>query len=701
MQNGYDLKLYFRQHQAGSSSQKSLFEVHVSSKQEAVALASSTHTVGKTVFCLNITKKPRKGSQPQDSNATFNNQPVEEAPTPTRCANFKSPMPISDNREKSHCTVQPRNSQFEENYDERSHVSGLHRYQTDFDTSIVSNPKNKVDSFRTSTYKGEHSFERQESIISQHEHSIASQHHYQNPFNPKYQNQESQLLAQNSIKHITEPLSKENSNGMRTGLDGQMKPHVRESKIGLSNNKPVPNHFAPAQMDKHSSVLPASVPTPQAVHTANMKNITQTSVGFQKKAQQVKALDKMKGPQNQAFNQKMPNNLVPVLESSAPIGKFLSPETDYLQSDGWPLSQRPRSEHQGIEAQNTRWNHLEFSHLQPRIQSHQRGPVEGNNPYCQQEARQAGGWPTKESMPSQHQIMRAESGSSNQACPYQLNEKPPAIGISSTQATAFDQSTRKNDGCSIALNYENYNTALQISYGTADQLSPEKIKRIYTMAQKLKKKSYHMFERESLEYQQKELGAFSNIPELHPIGKFIAEHRHNPVDSAAGASDVRVAACGTTQFVCLDYGLRDFGGNFIQKEFNPWQGVSNKAEEILIGAVSRARLSTSEASSSLDSKLSTFWQAQEDVSNLQKKFRRWRMNLQSRNLAHSSGETSDRNFKKNSIEEKDTRAEERPSKGMITSSSLLRVSSTKERYEASNLLNNPKPIGNEGSFFKE
>lgn len=41
---------------------QSLFEVHVPTKQEAISLAGITHSCGKTVFCLNIVKKPRKES---------------------------------------------------------------------------------------------------------------------------------------------------------------------------------------------------------------------------------------------------------------------------------------------------------------------------------------------------------------------------------------------------------------------------------------------------------------------------------------------------------------------------------------------------------------------------------------------------------------------------------------------------------------
>ena len=184
---------------------------------------------------------------------------------------------------------------------------------------------------------------------------------------------------------------------------------------------------------------------------------------------------------------------------------------------------------------------------------------------------------------------------------------------------------------------KDYSTLLQICYWPIHDLSEAWLQRIYKLAKKLKKIPHSMFGIKNSNPDEVEKD-FLDIKELHPLGKFLKKSvqvddaRHDSSDD-----EQLPAKYDTSQFISLNYGQRDFGGIFVPKKYNIWRGVSSRAEESLIGAVSRGRLAMIDPDSSFEAKTSVLMQTNEDVLAIGRSFRESHLATQAPKMATNRG----------------------------------------------------------------
>lgn len=167
-----------------------------------------------------------------------------------------------------------------------------------------------------------------------------------------------------------------------------------------------------------------------------------------------------------------------------------------------------------------------------------------------------------------------------------------------------------------------YSTLLQVCYWPVSELSEAWLKRIYKLAKKLRQRPSELLKRAQPDLLKEDLSSFADIRELHPLGKFLTmpPRRSNvPLDSSD--DECMPSKYDDSDLFQLPNGTRDFGGLFIPKEYNCWKGVSQKAEEILVGAVTKGRLGLIHSDSDFDLKSEIFFNTHEDVSNLGRLFR--------------------------------------------------------------------------------
>jgi len=170
-----------------------------------------------------------------------------------------------------------------------------------------------------------------------------------------------------------------------------------------------------------------------------------------------------------------------------------------------------------------------------------------------------------------------------------------------------------------------YDTLLITCYGKPEELSALWLRRIQKMAQNLKEMPHNMFgQMRSDKKEKEELKKFSDISELHPIGKFIHK-KSQQLKSAEDDSELEEEQghdkYDHTSLVNLEFGHVNFGGNHFVHEYVPWRGVSQNSEQILIGSVSKGRLAKLPADADFEIRALIIEQAHQDVVQWRTMFR--------------------------------------------------------------------------------
>lgn len=170
-----------------------------------------------------------------------------------------------------------------------------------------------------------------------------------------------------------------------------------------------------------------------------------------------------------------------------------------------------------------------------------------------------------------------------------------------------------------------YDTLLVSCYGQPGELSRPWLKRIYNLAEKLKEMPQDLFGRMRSEVNEAgELLKFSNLSELHRIGKFI--HKHPQIARIAeDDSEIEDEPChdkyDKSDLVSLEFGHLNFGGNHVAHEYKPWKGVAEASEQILIGSISRGRIAQLPQDTGFEVRATIIEQAHQDVLQWKTMFR--------------------------------------------------------------------------------
>lgn len=593
LENGYDLKLHFRQ-PGPANSEKSLFEVHVSCKQEAIALASNTHNCGKFVFCLNITKKPKKAPVQEPNNGFSSEVNCSSNPMESVSNNLTS---AQNNKEMSSKPIQ--NTDQQERHPEKTIMISNKQ-----ESSIESKNYHKS---RVETYYGSCSSSAKENNLQ----VLRGKERCVNQQRTNHCNQ--QQINNSDCGSVSQP----------DGLSSLSKPKARQT--------------GPDEIE-----FPPQCPSPD-IHSSELKSHKAFSVNVDTR-QQPSNFEVYKGREYLGYTQ----NTFDQQALSRPSNSQLVTNMPIYQ-------EKVTGKVRGTEKT-------------PRDQAfdaHRYQNVQGPGPEKSLSVNLPHGYLLNS------QVFRAESGSSGQEFNFtpQIEVKQP--GNTGSQTTSVVNV--KNEGNSSEFDRSKFSSILQSSYGEPDKLSNDKIKRIYKLGKNLKKRPYTIFERK-IDHKTKEPALFTTLSEFHPIGKFIMERNDENSDEGTFAFSDKVIKVGATQFVCLEDGFRDFGGNYIPNNYNMWNGVSSKVEDIFLSALCRARLHGLPEETSIDSKLCLFWQTQNDMTNLQRSFRKHRQQVESRNPVSGERDQSQQTSKRTSTD-KETRAEERFSIGLRTVSSHSKESS--------------------------
>lgn len=170
-----------------------------------------------------------------------------------------------------------------------------------------------------------------------------------------------------------------------------------------------------------------------------------------------------------------------------------------------------------------------------------------------------------------------------------------------------------------------YDTLLVSCYGQLGELSKPWLKRIYNLAEKLKEMPHDLFGRMRSEVSEaRELLKFSNLNELHPLGKFI--HKHPQLSSTVeDDSEIEDEPCqdkyDKSHLISLEFGHLNFGGNHVVHAYKPWKGVAEASEQILIGSVSRGRIAKLPEDAGFEDRATIIEQAHQDVLQWKTMFR--------------------------------------------------------------------------------
>lgn len=680
LENGYDLKLFFRQQHCASNNEQSLFEVHVSNKQDAISLASLTHTCGRTVFCLNIAKKPRKepaqAPPQQHLNQVYLQTGVDGIKT------LQGPITRQSsvggfNADAPRLSQHPSESQNETFSNDTSQLSSL-RSQFGHAEIINFAHKAKVENERPTTSANEPSFERTQKSKFLPQDTVPIQSHRPSQNYSQYSEQQFSDFQRIQTQPLSLATKEFQGLNRKSSLNNQPYPLGGDAENPTSSARRT-NAQHPSTVLESNEFLGPNVAQGPDGHKGQNGPVDSSLSSHRRALNTVVSSEETFNGVPQAFKAVRPE----IMPSEAIISHGRNPLNDQnlLQYSGFNSNRQVASGLRARDFQNSGL-YQESQYPQNKSPAYQKRLEEQVSGKCLLDGGQISNGTYKDNRMALQVVMRAESGSSNQThlSPF-FSNKPVSSNSQINQAkgsTTIEITQDKNDGCSSGLDCSNLRAKPLRVPAAVDQMAAVISTRLQRQALALRNKPYAMFQRNKLEHNTGDFVQFANLKDLHPIGKFIAERNER---SETGFTE-NVIVKGATQFVCLEYGLRDFGGNFIPKEYNLWQGVSNKAEEILIGSISRARLQMSDEFSTLESKLCTFWQAQEDVSDTQKKARQLRESVQSLNLVRASRDNSEHTSKRTSTD-KYTASDESINNGQDSASLLAGASLETNRFPAS------------------
>ena len=646
MKDGYDLKLEFKQQRTPGEIDYREFEVHVTTKEEAIRLASLTHNFGECIFCLNITKKPTKCPN-NDTQKYLDSQNVNKS-------DVKNSKLLNSYQQKFYKTeLDSLPYQSEEMYHNNSSQSGKDSYRPYNNTNFI---QNETDDY-----------EQDLRYCNLAHHNIAEnrQNIHQNTKNNKKEGlKQDTLIEKFSTKRnsnqIPQSLQYYNQNNCLLPFEESNKPQniekeyvshlvseISDSSIYSSNIKNTPEkyNYIPFKDNQNQFDLSKDKIMPRTiVGHKNIQNRNQI-------------------PLNKIMENDFPTNITQISNqqyNNSKIEKYRQDLTDNICSVN-------KETELGFNFQNSNFDNIGYENSISGINGNGTNDIY-QQPYLDIHKKQGkfSQGPEFDNNKEVGKVIRADSGSSHPRLVYRDSNFNPVP---------------KKDGCSPNGCSNYHSSALQVCYNEGEKCSPLWTENIHNQAQKLKKRPYSIYESKYQAYRARNDNDFASIAELHPIGKFTVEKEALKFDNCKYKSYDSRTLKGSTQFVCMDYGLSQFGGNLICQEYRPWKGVCSKVEDTLIGAVCLSRLAMADETATFDDKLCILWKAHDDVLSMQRKFRNWRQGIVTiQNSGQNLRINNELNSNRTSID-KDTKAEDRSNNGLLTNGTFSQSSEINKKNQ--------------------